>query len=95
MSPDMTKLEHAMILHHITHEPAYSRLISLLSQTEMPQVIEESRNRVTLMLRRIGAYHLTDEQRRRARQEPPFSLESTGWAHMRNCTLNPPDPLAR
>ena len=82
MSPIMTKLEHAMILHHMTHEPAYSRLISFLSQTEMPRVIVESRARVASLLRRTGVFHLTDEQRSRARQEPPFSLESTGWAHL-------------
>ena len=87
MSPPMplSKLEHVMILHHVTHDPVYLRLIHLLSQTEMHDDIEESRAKVTLMLGRSGLLDLTDEDRTRARQpDSPFSLESTGWSHLRH-----------
>ena len=86
MSPPMSlsKLEHAMILHHVTHDPVYSRLIHLFSQTEMPHDIVESRAKVNMRLERKGLLDLTDEERARARQpDSPFSLESTGWSHMR------------
>ena len=84
MTPYMSKLEHAMFLYHMTHEPAYSRLIGFLSETEMPHVIVESQAKVNSLLKRNGVFHLTDEDRQRARQPiSPFSLESTGWSHMR------------
>lgn len=54
MPPTMTltKLEHVMILHHVTLEPVYSRLINLLSQTETPEAVTESRAKVSILLER-------------------------------------------
>ena len=87
MSSPMTlsKLEHAMILHHLTKLVEYDRLIDYLCRTETSESIIASRVKVRNWLQENNMYDLTDEQIKRFRlPESPCSLESMRLSHLRH-----------
>lgn len=78
-----SKLETAMLCHHLTKLVEYDKLVDYLCRTETSESIIASRVKVRKYLVDNDMYELSEEQIKRFRlPESPVSLEKTGWSHL-------------
>ena len=80
-----TKLETAMMCHHLTRHIEYDKLVDYLCRTESTSSILASRKKVREYLVDNNMYDLTDDDIKKLRSpESPVSLEKTGFLHIIN-----------
>ena len=79
-----SKLETMMIYYHLTRLVEYDRLIDYLCRTETTESIIASRVKVRNYLQENNMYDLTEDQiKTLGSPQSPYSLENTGFSHLR------------
>lgn len=68
MAYDMTELEDAMFLYHMTQDPTYGARAKSLARRETREVVSESLSKVKSFLESHGLFDLTDADRMVARR---------------------------